>query len=243
MKRTEIHFDIDTVPTAFRPYFENAMIYDSSCSENARTLYISGANKLFLKISKQQTLQREADMTAFLHRLHAAPKVVAYESDGEHDYLLLEAAEGEDGTAPMHLGKPAQLAAAFGEYLQMLHTLPTDGCPYSGRTREIVKEAGISEAALATLNELNYTPADQVIIHGDYCLPNIIMDNFVFKGFIDVGFGGIGDRHYDLYWGLWTLQFNLKTDQYNDIFLNAYGRHLIHSDGLAYYTRLAELSD
>jgi aminoglycoside phosphotransferase len=51
-----------------------------------------------------------------------------------------------------------------------------------------------------------------------------------FSGFIDVGNGGIGDRHIDLFWGAWTLQFNLKTDKYKDIFFDAYGRKNIDFD-------------
>lgn len=93
------------------------------------------------------------------------------------------------------------------------------------------------------MNEYNYSAIDNVIIHGDYCLPNIIMDNFSFKGFIDLGYGGVGDRHYDIYWGIWTLNYNLKTDNYRDIFLDAYGRNDINDDGLNYFTKLIKLTD
>ena len=41
---------------------------------------------------------------------------------------------------------------------------------------------------------------------------------------IDVGCGGVGDRHIDLFWGVWTLAYNLKTDRYGERFLDAYGR-------------------
>jgi kanamycin kinase len=71
---------------------------------------------------------------------------------------------------------------------------------------------------LSIANEYSYSPIDNVIIHGDYCLPNIIMDNFSFKSFIDLGDGGLGDRHNDIYLGLWTLNYNLKTDTYRDLF-------------------------
>jgi kanamycin kinase len=69
-----------------------------------------------------------------------------------------------------------------------------------------------------------------VLLHGDYCLPNIILDNWRFSGFIDVGNGGIGDRHVDLYWGAWTLNFNLKTDEYRERFFDAYGRDRVDLD-------------
>jgi len=62
------------------------------------------------------------------------------------------------------------------------------------------------------------------LLHGDYCLPNIMLNNWTFTGFIDLGGAGVGDRHIDLFWGVWSLFFNLKTDAYRDRFLDAYGR-------------------
>jgi kanamycin kinase len=59
-----------------------------------------------------------------------------------------------------------------------------------------------------------------------------MLDNWRFSGFIDVGNGGIGDRHVDLFWGAWTLNFNLGTDAYKDRFLDAYGRDLVNEDAL-----------
>ena len=68
------------------------------------------------------------------------------------------------------------------------------------------------------------------LLHGDYCLPNIILNDWNFSGFIDVGQGGPGDRHIDLFWGCWTLNFNLKTNQYFDRFLDAYGRDKVEPE-------------
>ena len=63
------------------------------------------------------------------------------------------------------------------------------------------------------------------LIHGDMCLPNIFYDEaYRFTGFIDLGDAGPGDRHFDLYWAMWSLSYNLKTDQYNNLFMDAYGR-------------------
>ena len=70
----------------------------------------------------------------------------------------------------------------------------------------------------------------EVLIHGDYCLPNIILNNWRFSGFIDVGSGGISDRHIDVLWGIWTLAFNLGTTRWTDRFMDAYGRDLIDPD-------------
>ena len=53
-----------------------------------------------------------------------------------------------------------------------------------------------------------------------------------FSAFIDVGNGGVGDRHVDLFWGAWTLSFNLHTDSYRDRFFDAYGRDRVDEEKL-----------
>jgi kanamycin kinase len=63
-------------------------------------------------------------------------------------------------------------------------------------------------------------------------LPNFLLDDWSFSGFIDLGNGGVGDRHIDIFWGIWTLEFNLKTNAYRDIFIDAYGRNLVNEDAL-----------
>ena len=71
---------------------------------------------------------------------------------------------------------------------------------------------------------------NDTLIHGDYCLPNFLMKDWRFSGFIDLGNGGVGDRHIDLFWGAWTLNFNLGTDRYRSIFFDAYGRDRVEED-------------
>lgn len=216
MRKTEVSFDIGTVPLTIRQQMKGATIYDSSCSANARTLFVSGTEAAFLKISRKGTLEREYKMTEFLHRHSAAPKAIAYESDSDHDYLFTEAVRGEDGTARLHIDNPGKLARVFGEYLKMLHSLPTEDCPYNNRTAELLEDAADRGINLSGLNEFNYSAVDNVII---------------------------GDRHYDISWGIWTLHYNLKTDNYSDLFLDAYGRKDIDAAGLSYFTALIKLMD
>jgi kanamycin kinase len=59
-----------------------------------------------------------------------------------------------------------------------------------------------------------------------------MLDDWALSAFIDVDGGGVGDRHIDLFWGAWTLGFNLKTDKYRDRFLDAYGRDKVDTEVL-----------
>ncbi|NHN33384.1 aminoglycoside 3'-phosphotransferase [Paenibacillus agricola] len=241
MKRVETVCNIEALPLIIQEYAKAARIYDSSCSENARTFFLDGTVRSYLKLGKKGALEKESRMMDFVSREGLAPKVIAYISDVSEDYLLMEAVTGEDGVSGGHLDNPSKLAHVFGEYLRLLHSLPTTGCPYPSRTAEMLAEAQNKHADMEILKHLKGSPVDDVIIHGDYCLPNIIMEHYQFKGFIDLGSGGIGDRHYDLYWGLWTLAYNLKTDQYKDTFLDAYGKADINEDRLEFCSVLANL--
>ena len=42
--------------------------------------------------------------------------------------------------------------------------------------------------------------------------------------------GGVGDKHVDLFWGIWSLQFNLHTNRYRERFLDVYGREGIEEE-------------
>ena len=48
---------------------------------------------------------------------------------------------------------------------------------------------------------------------------------YVMKSILE-GNGGIGDRHMDLYWGCWSLNFNLKDSVWCSRFLDAYGKDM-----------------
>ena len=53
--------------------------------------------------------------------------------------------------------------------------------------------------------------------------------------------GGVGDRHWDIAWGLWTIHHNLKKTEYGEQFLDAYGRDAVDKDRLRICALLAAM--
>ena len=92
------------------------------------------------------------------------------------------------------------------------------------------REGLTEEAARRIIPETAPLLKNEVLLHGDYCLPNVMLEDWRFSGFIDLDHGGIGDRHIDLFWGAWSLGFNLGTDRWRDRFLDAYGRDIINEE-------------
>jgi kanamycin kinase len=171
--------------------------------------------------------------------------------------------EGEDGTSEKYLAEPERLSEIFGQSLRRLHEIDISDCPVKDRMSGLVRMAGSTsflqdhlddtagyigaaraDDASAEIAAMSGLLKNDVLIHGDYCLPNIILNNWAFEGFIDVADGGAGDRHYDLAWGLWTLNWNLKTPRYGQRFLDAYGRDsgLIDKDRLRVCGLLAAMA-
>lgn len=249
MERKPIIPELDAFPEELRPILSGGTVYDSSCSAQARVYYIEKEGGIYLKCSPAGTLQREAAMTAFFHNKGLAAQVLGYIS-GEQDYLLTRRIPGEDCIWPRYLEDPKRLSQLTGELLRSLHETDIAGCPVPDRTEEYVTAAhrgyrenlyeadlfpdnwGYATAEDAWKDVQTYGPylKKDTLLHGDYCLPNILLDNWKFSGFIDLDSGGVGDRHVDLFWGAWTLRFNLHTDAWCSRFLDAYGRDRIEPE-------------
>lgn len=252
MKRTPIDALPPGVPDDLLGLLPHGEIYDSSSSPEARVYLIDGGPGFYLKCSARGTLAREAEMTEYFHRLGLGAELLGYVS-GERDWLLTSRICGEDATHGDYLGEPRRLAAFLGTELRRLHEIPPDGCPVTDRTAAylaLADENYISgnydkshfpdsfgyrsaEEAYAVLSEGRGLLRSDTLLHGDFCLPNIMLDAWQLSGYIDLGCGGVGDRHVDLFWGAWTLGFNLGTDRYRDVFFDAYGRDAFDADILS----------
>ncbi|MHB1461603.1 MAG: aminoglycoside 3'-phosphotransferase [Armatimonadota bacterium] len=263
MQRTLITRPLPDLPHTISSIVNEAVWYDSHCSTDARVWFADGVTPCYLKQAPAGTLQPEATMMQFLHSHLMAPELLGFETENGYDYLLTQAVEGEDGIHPDHLSQPERLAVLFGQSLRRLHELPTSGCPFPNRTAQMMQDIDSlyapdasqpspsgdqqilqmpAEDAVESCRHLFQNHSDNVVIHGDYCLPNIIIHNWQFKAYIDVGYGGVGDRHYDLFWGIWTLNYNLHTDRYDQAFKDAYGHELIDPDRIELYRLISGLT-
>ena len=245
MEHTPIAIDLSAYPAAFHTLLSGARLFDSSSTghSGATTIFIDKDDGYFLKSAPRGTLAQQAAMTRFLHGKGLAAEVLAYESAAS-DWLLTARVPGEDCTAAMYLEQPERLADILAEQLYDLHHTDFTGCPSPNQTEAYLALAkhnyqtgrydkslfpdnwgyDTAEEAYAVLENRSHCLQTDTLIHGDYCLPNIILDNWRFSGFIDVDGGGIGDRHIDLFWGIWSLWFNTKSDRYRERFINAYGK-------------------
>ena len=252
MKRRAIQINTAAYPEALSALWKDAPVYDSSCSKEAQVLFVDKGGGYFVKKAPKGTLKTEALMTEYMHSLGLSAEVLYYGSAEEGDFLVTGRIPGEDCTDPKYLSEPERLCETAAMLLRTLHETDGRACPVRDRVRTYADTVtggfdgrgykpdlfqglwefkSFDEARRAAEEGLPLLKTD-VLLHGDYCLPNILLDDWKFSGFIDLGCGGMGDRHIDLAWGVWTLQFNLGTSRYTDRFLDAYGRELIEPEML-----------
>lgn len=240
------------LPKEIESFISGSDVYDSSCSPEARVYFIDKGDGYYLKAAPAGTLSREAQMTSYFHSKGLGVSVLSYTSHEGRDLLLSAAAYGEDCTHSTYLSDPKRLCDTIAESLRALHELDASDCPIKDRNADYLSLAehnfkagkfdlslfdgdfsfSSAEHAYSVLKEGKEGLQSDVLLHGDYCLPNIILKDWKLSSYIDLGNGGIGDRHIDLFWGAWTLRFNLGTDAYRERFFDAYGRDKVSADTL-----------
>jgi kanamycin kinase len=139
------------------------------------------------------------------------PEVVECDRDGTEEWLITRATAGRSGAEPWDADVRGRVVDAIADFASAIHRLPVDDCPFD-RTLAVSIPAA-EEAATGghadgdslenLLENLFATWPDEedvVVCHGDFCLPNVILDPVTLDvvGVIDVGRLGLADRYADL---------------------------------------------
>lgn len=225
MKKTETKINITDFPKELHYLFQGARVYDSSSHPTMQVLYSDLG--YYVKIAEKGALKKEAELAKLFEEKGMGVEVVSYVSE-EKDYMVTREARGEDALAQHYLENPEKLCEALAEAMKYLHSRPLDGVPVSLCMDTYAKVENGTRLKTDTF------------IHGDFCLPNVILDHGKFRTFIDVGLAGAGDKHIDLYWVLWSLNYNLKTDKYTDYFLELYGKEKVDMELLKLVAEVEE---
>lgn len=242
-------------PEAVQAYCRGATVTVMKDKPRSAVYRVDRADDSFyVKVTAAGEMENEARMTGHLSKLGACPNVRMYRTDAFRDYLITDRIVGADAASSEYIAEPSRLCDVFADSLSYFHRLPGTDCPCTNGLEDMVSRAEENyrngKAEMSLLRHAGYASVDaaykdmtglyrglsgceeRTIIHGDYCLPNLMLHQFERRGYIDVGYGGLGDPHYDLFWALWSLQFNLGSDRYAERFIEAYGRVQVDEERL-----------
>ncbi len=191
------------------------------------TLGMSGSQILILddmvlKIedSTEET-DRQVNIMRWMDGKVPVPKILAYVTEDGKSYLLMSRLEGKMSCDQFYLENEDILLEGLVSGLKTLWKTDVTGCPCVRDLDVVLQEArtnvennlvdvdnvepttfgegGFRDPAhLLAWLEANRPTFEPVLSHGDYCLPNIFLENGALKGFIDLGRAGIGDKWNDI---------------------------------------------
>lgn len=177
---------------------------------------------MILKIEKtNEEADHEQVMMKWLGGRLPVPEVLAFERKGGCNYLLMSRLPGKMSCDEIYMENPRQLIHLLAEGLKTLWSVDIEECPLQSGldwklrlakaavgqglcSMEDAEESTYGEggfedpaALLAWLKE-NRPEEDLVFSHGDYCLPNLFLQDGKVSGFLDLGRSGIADRYQDI---------------------------------------------
>jgi kanamycin kinase len=224
-----------------------------------------GEQRRFVKVGPAgRSIPDEAQKLRWAGSWLPVPEVVEYGSDGDSDWLMTLELPGVDAAAhPWVTQDPRRLVTALAEALRAFHqAVPVAECPFDFTVPTALAHAkarvaaglvdpardfhsehsGLTaEAALRRLIDTAPEADVEVVCHGDYCLPNVLLgDSGRVSGYLDLGRVAVADPWWDLAAGSWSCEWNLGPG-FGELFLGAYGV-AIDEQRLAWYRLLYDLS-
>lgn len=165
--------------------------------------------------------QNETVMLRWLDGKLPAPRILETAVQDGWRWTLMTRIRGEMACSDSFRSDPGRLVQVLADAMRSLWQIDTADCPVDQspdakltRARKIVEagqvdmnlvdpgtfgEGGFSSPAeLLKWLEEHKPGCEPVLTHGDFCLPNVFLEDWALTGFLDLGRSGIGDRWTDI---------------------------------------------
>ena len=218
------------------PYYETtAKIYRLSSEDSF----------LYLKIIEGQqilSLERESRILKWINGRIPIPRLLYYGVQDGSEYQLTTEVTGTP-TYQVESAEREHAVKALGEALKLIHSLDPSGCPIDNRIGNRLKQ--LHENGVDTSHFKDQPDESLVFTHGDYCLPNIIIEDRELSGVIDWDYAGLADSYADFASCVWSMGYNYgleeTAERWEPYFFMVYDLEEVDVGKLAYYRKIMDL--
>ena len=206
-----------------------------------KTKLKSNHQEVILKIQyteNKNNLKEEYERLKWIEGKLNTPKAYYYNEKDNIKYLIMEYKKGTPSF------KFDDIGYQLGKALKQIHQVNIENCPFNKYSPE-----QLLSNFLAKLDSIypeiqdNYKdetketviefmkeniPTDKVLTHGDYSMPNILINDGEIS-FIDLGELGISTKYLDIYYLMKSLKINKKEEIFEE-FLKGYGIDKINNN-------------
>ena len=149
-------------------------------------------------VKRAAHLEAERDRLRWLRGRWPVPELIGLFHDFGDDWLLTHAVHGVPLNDRSIGWDGATMARRLAEILLELHAVDATGCPF-GEAKP-----------------------GNVLVHGDYCTPNVMVEDGRLSALVDVGGARLDDPRVDWAAAIWSLQYKYGPG-FARPFLDAYG--------------------
>ena len=177
---------------------------------------------MVLKIRKDsQFVKNEKLMMSWLKNKISVPEIIFDCSENGFDYLLMSKISGKMSCDDEFMNDPCFLVSVLSEAMKSLWNVDISDCPVKNDLDTVLSDAqyrvehglvDVDDAEPETFGKNGFRDPEEllgwlcnnkpeedfVLSHGDFCLPNIFIDNDRFSGFVDIGRMGVSDKYQDI---------------------------------------------
>ncbi len=183
-------------PNKLSEYIKSLEIRLITDYHSSNDLVYNIGNKYILKVSDNiNRLNGEYEKDLWISKYINSSKPILFFIENNKAYYLRNYLNGEILCLDKYLENPNLLIDILVKAINILHNTLVDDKKY------IIDEGY------------------NTLIHGDFCLPNILVTNENNIGYIDLGDAGIGDPWRDYAWCIWSLEYNLNSKDYTPYLL------------------------
>lgn len=183
-------------------------------------------------LSSRNSLDDEYERIKWLQGKCNVPKIYYYNVCKHTKYLLMQKMNG------VSAHKTENFAFKIGTTLRKIHEINIDDCIFNQNSVEKLLDNALKniDVVVEQIKESypemnkdsiieflkNNIPTDKVLVHGDYSLPNILINNKGDVGVIDLGDVSISTKYFDFFYLKKSMIRNKQMDKFEEV-LNGYG--------------------
>lgn len=212
-----------------------------------------------LPLGHREPLELYKQKLEWLQGKLPVPQVLHYVKDSSHEYLMMSAVTGKDGTHPLWKEDVSTIVKRLAQGLREVHGVnirtPGDECPFVylvqksiNKILRKIEEGRLNLSAMEPWygkkvdrlweDALQFAAGgvqeDLVFTHGDYCVPNVIFNDQGISGYIDLGDAGAGDPYRD-FASIYRSLIRNFGEPWVDVFFEAYGLQDVDMDRIHFY--------
>jgi len=180
---------------------------------------------------RSEESDNEYQMLCWLQGKLPVPAVLDFVCEDGVNYLLMSRLAGVMSCDRAYLTHPSLLIPLMAESLRALWAVEPAGCPYmNDLSKKLRKARERVTAGLVQMEDAepetygpngfrnpmellcwleSHRPEESLVFsHGDFCLPNLFLQDGRISGFLDLGRAGLADPYQDLALGYRSLKHN-----------------------------------